>query len=556
MSFLVGFAMLGLVAAPTGAQGTPAASAAIVVNTQIATASATANRAAMKVKIVPDCPKKVAFTVQKLTSKTVQVGSDEWNTVQTWTNKGKYHTAKATQSKTVKLAPGVYRARVSAACGNPAVLTNSVTLEKFQLGADRTDVYGKLLAGKRVGLMVNQSSIDSKGRHTIEQMIATGKKYGFTVTTLYSVEHGLRGNEEAGFGDPDYIDPTTGLQVYSLYGRDENGNPRNQPSAERLANIDVMVYDLQDVGVRFFTYTVSLQLVMESLQANDKEVMVLDRPNPNGDSIYGPLLEAENVSGIGTMPIPMAHGLTSGEVAEMIVGQGWLNGLDHATNQWEYFGQPQYQMAPEKVHVVAMTGYLHGDRYELPVRPSPNLATFNSVRLYPSLGLFEATSVNMGRGSAYPHEQLGFPDPRMYVNTTYTLADDLTTVGGWPHGGKQVWGESLRQEVTGIDPMDVKASVRPFVEWWFRMTANGYKARVPEAEESIYLKNAMSAYVIRPLWLAKVVGTRSFLANMESASAQGMNVDQTVAYVEAAWQAELNQYRVMRTHYVLYPDVA
>ncbi|PJG57572.1 exo-beta-N-acetylmuramidase NamZ domain-containing protein [Aeromonas cavernicola] len=421
----------------------------------------------------------------------------------------------------------------------------------LKLGIDQPERYGPLLRNKRVGLIVNQSSRDSQGRHTIEKLLSEQAQYGFTVTTLFSVEHGLRGNEEAGAGDNDGVDPQTGLPVVTLYGRDAAGKSNAHPSAEELANIDILIYDLQDVGVRFFTYTISMHKAMESIQANGKAFMVLDRPNPNGDSIYGPLLQRENVSGIGMHPIPMAHGLTSAEFAAMIAGQGWLNGVENGDDGWDKFGQSQYQLPAADLHLIAMQGYRHDRPYSLPVRPSPNLRTDMAVRLYPSLALFEATSVNMGRGSDYPHEQVGFPDPALRVNTDYQVDSSLTAFG-WPQGGERVYGESFRQALTGIAPQAQTPSIRPLVRWWFKMQQAGYQDAVEYSQERNYLDYAKSHFIIRPLWLAKLVGNRQLLTQLQQASADGLTPDETVTLIETSWQAERNQYLNMRQAYLLY----
>lgn len=182
------------------------------------------------------------------------------------------------------------------------------------LGVDQEQIYGPLLKNKRVGLMVNQSSINKQGRHTIDKLLAEQAKYQFTVTTLFSVEHGIRGNADAGLGDDNHIDKHSGLPIVSLYGRDEDGRSRAHPTEAQLANVDIVIYDLQDVGVRFFTYTISLHHMLESLQKYHKKMMVFDRPNPLGSHVYGPILEEANISGIGMHPIPMVHGLTSGSL--------------------------------------------------------------------------------------------------------------------------------------------------------------------------------------------------------------------------------------------------
>ena len=415
--------------------------------------------------------------------------------------------------------------------------------EDIVLGVDRADIYGPLLTHKRVGLMVNQSSVNKEGRHTLDKLLSEQQRYHFTVTTLFSVEHGIRGNEDAGFGDDNHIDQQSGLPIVSLYGRDKDGRSRAHPGEAQLANVDVVIYDLQDVGVRFFTYTLSLHHMLESLQQYRKQLMVFDRPNPLGGAVYGPIMEQQNISGIGMHPVPMVHGLTSGEFARMIVGEGWLTHFDDSS--WAAFGQPEWQFPPRDLHIIPMRHYTHDTPYSLPRRPSPNLRTDRAIRLYPSLGVFEATSVNPGRGSDYPFEQLGFPSNRFYVNTCYHV-DQNQQKAGWPQAGKSVCGERLSGEKSA-------PTIRHFVTWWFKFHQAGLTLAVTPEQEARYLDYQESHFVIRPSWLAKVTGTRNLLPMMEYATAHGLSVDETVAMIEKAWQPGLDNWLTLRKKYQLYP---
>lgn len=418
--------------------------------------------------------------------------------------------------------------------------------QKLVLGLDQPEVYGPLLAGKRVGLMVNQSSIDSSGQHAIEKLRALEQQYGFKVTTLFSVEHGLRGKADAGFGDDDHQDKQTGLPIVSLYGRDKDNRSRAHPTAEQLENVDVVVYDLQDVGVRYFTYTVSMHHMMESLQRDKKSLMVLDRPNPIGGEVYGPLLKEPYISGIGIHPVPMVHGLTSGEFAKMIVGEGWLTHFDDSS--WRYHGDKRWQMPESDLQVVAMKNYTHQQPYSLPVYPSPNLRSDLAIALYPSLGVFEATSVNSGRGSDHPFEQLGFPDKRFYIDTCYHV-DINQAKAGWPQAGKEVCGQRLTAEtIPGLKP-----SMSLFVDWWYRLVDAGYAPVLDAAKEGQYLQYQDDAFLIRPTWLAKVTGDRSLETLLLEAKAKKMSQAQAVAFIENHWAQETESYRKMRQKYLQYP---
>lgn len=418
--------------------------------------------------------------------------------------------------------------------------------QSMVLGVDREDIYGPLLKNKRVGLMVNQSSINKDGRHTIDKLLSEQDKFGFTVTTLFSVEHGIRGKADAGLGDDNHLDKQSGLPIISLYGRDEDGRARAHPTEAQLANVDVVIYDLQDVGVRYFTYTLSLHHMLESLQASQKKLMVFDRPNPLGNHVYGPILEEKNMSGIGMHPIPMVHGLTSGEFARMIVGEGWLTHFDDSS--WQAFGIPAYQLPPRDLVVISMANYTHDMPYSLPVRPSPNLRSDLAIQLYPSLGLFEATSVNMGRGSDHPFEQLGFPSRQFYVNTCYQV-DINQQKTGWPHAGKQVCGENRSK----TDISQIKPTVRYFVDWWFKFKAAGYPMVIPAAQEAKYLDYQEAFFLLRPLWLAKLTGASNLVALMNEASERKLSVDETVSFLESHWQPDVERYLQLREKYKIYP---
>lgn len=420
---------------------------------------------------------------------------------------------------------------------NSAAIASSLVL-----GVDRDLAYGPLLKGKRIALMVNQSSLSAKGLHTIDKLLAEQQKYDFQIVKLFSVEHGLRGNQDAGFGDNNSIDQKSGLPIVSLYGRDVDGRERANPTEEQLANVDLVIYDLQDVGVRFYTYTVSMHYLLESLQKYHKQLIVFDRPNPVGQYVYGPILKEQYMSGIGIDPVPMVHGLTSGEFASMMVNEGWLTNFDH--HSWQAHGQSAYQLPPEDLFVISMENYRHDQHYSLPVPPSPSLKTDLSIALYPSLGFFEATSVNTGRGSDHPFEQIAFSDPRFYLNTSYSVSD-LIAKGGWPQAGKTVYGEKLSQTVA--------PTISYFVDWWFKFKQNDYQLAVNENEEKNYLANQQQYFVIRPLWLAKVTGDNQLLQQLLLATENGLNKKQTIELIEKKWQAELAEYNQLREKYRLYP---
>jgi uncharacterized protein YbbC (DUF1343 family) len=263
----------------------------------------------------------------------------------------------------------------------------------LQTGADQTSLYVPLLKGKNVGMVVNQTSvIGSRLVQSPDSLI----KLGIHISKIFGPEHGFRGNASNGANVSDETDAKTGISVISLYGK------KRKPSKEDLSNIDIMVFDIQDVGCRFYTNINTLADVMEACAENGKELIVLDRPNPNA-YVDGPVLDMKLKSGIGKFPVPITHGMTIGEFAKMINGEGWL------PNQMQC-----------KINVISVKNYKHDMAYTLPVNPSPNLNTQQSVLLYPSLCLFEGTIISQGRGTYMPFTVLGNPDLKRTYNFSFT----------------------------------------------------------------------------------------------------------------------------------------
>ncbi|OGX84632.1 exo-beta-N-acetylmuramidase NamZ family protein [Hymenobacter glacialis] len=250
------------------------------------------------------------------------------------------------------------------------------------VGAEQLEKYLPQLKNKRVGLVINQTS-----RVGSAFLVDTLRARGVNVTAIFAPEHGFRGEEADGATIKDGRDARSGVAVRSVYGKTK------KPTPEMLADVDVLIFDIQDVGARFYTFISTLHYVMEAAAEQNKAVLVLDRPNPNGDLVDGPVLEPAHRSFVGLDPLPIAHGLTVGELATMINGEQWLAGGKKC-----------------QLTVVPMAaGYTHATTYPLPVRPSPNLPTHHSVRLYPSICLFEGTNVSVGRGTATPFEIIGSP---------------------------------------------------------------------------------------------------------------------------------------------------
>lgn len=260
--------------------------------------------------------------------------------------------------------------------------TPSAAVAQLRLGADRTELYIPLLLGKRVGLLSNHTGVTSDGTHTLDVL----RREGVDVRALFSPEHGFRGTADAGHKVASGTDAATGLPIVSLYGR------LARPLEETLAGLDVIVCDLQDVGLRFYTYYITMMRLMEAAADSEKRFMVLDRPNPNGMTVDGPLLDMSLASGVGKLPVPVIHGMTMGELARMIVGEKWLKST-----------------RPLDLMVIPCEGYTHQTRYRLPVAPSPNLPDMKAVYLYPSTCLFEGTVMSLGRGTEIPFTVYGHP---------------------------------------------------------------------------------------------------------------------------------------------------
>ena len=251
----------------------------------------------------------------------------------------------------------------------------------LRTGAECMERYLPFLEGKRVAVCGNQTSVVGK-THLVDTLLSRN----VNIVKLFCPEHGFRGQAEAGATIASGKDPLTGLPVVSLYGKNK------KPTAEQLQNVDIVLFDLQDVGCRFYTYISTLHYVMEAAAENGVKVIVLDRPNPNGFYIDGPVLEPQYTSFVGMHPVPVVYGMTIGEYARMINGEKWLaNGVQC------------------DLTVILMEGYTHETRYVLPVAPSPNLQTVEAVYLYPSLCFFEGTNVSVGRGTDRPFEMYGAP---------------------------------------------------------------------------------------------------------------------------------------------------
>ncbi len=254
-----------------------------------------------------------------------------------------------------------------------------------KVGAELTDAYFPLLKGKQVAVMTNQTGMAGE-----EHLVDLLKRNHFNIVGIFSPEHGFRGTADAGEHVSSSVDEKTGIPIWSLYG-----SGSGKPSADKMEQFDVLLFDLQDVGLRFYTYYASMARLMDACAEHGKKMIVLDRPNPNGMYVDGPILDMKHKSGVGWLPIPVVHGMTLGELALMINGEKWL---------------PEGRRCD--LTVIPCENYTHQTRYELPIAPSPNLPNMHAIYLYPSTCLFEGTVMSLGRGTPFPFEVYGHPNYR------------------------------------------------------------------------------------------------------------------------------------------------
>ena len=364
------------------------------------------------------------------------------------------------------------------------------------VGAERMDLLLPTLQGKRAALMVNQSSlVGSTGTHLVDTLLSQG----VNIVRLFVPEHGLRGKVDAGKNVRSGVDEKTGLPVVSLYGQ------RKRPTPEMLADIDLLVFDLQDVGTRFYTYISSMHYLMEACAEEGKTFVVCDRPNPN-DFIDGPILEPDCRSFIGVDPLPVAHGMTVGELALMIDGERWLRGGNTC-----------------HVKVIPMAGWSHGDPYELPVRPSPNLPNSRSIELYPSLCFFEATIMSVGRGTSKPFQAIGYPD-KHFGSIVYTPQIKIGEDSNPRHKGKLCYGT----DYTSVSLPKRQIALGPLLDYYRKADSLG-----------LQLINQRQLFDL-------LAGTKKLRQQLSSVLSE--------EEIRASWQAGLKDFQAKRARYLLYTD--
>ncbi len=360
------------------------------------------------------------------------------------------------------------------------------------VGAEQSGLYLDSLKGKNVGLVVNQSSLVN-GKHLLDFLLENK----IQVKKIFAPEHGFRGNIDRGDHVKTEIDVLTGIPIVSMFGKNR------RPTNEQLKDIDVMVFDIQDAGARFFTYISSMHEVMEACAINQKPLFVLDRPNPLGDYVDGPIRKKGFKSFVGMHPIPVVHGLTVGELAKMINGEKWLENGRQC-----------------KLTIIKVKNYEHSMPYVLPVKPSPNLPNHLSIRLYPSLCFFEATPVSIGRGTQFPFQVIGFPDKNF--GDSLFIPQDIKGMQMNPiQDGKVCYGIDLRE----INPDTTKFTLKYVIDFYKKF-------------------NQKNKFFTRRKWFNLLAGNDILIQQIEA----GL----TEVEIKASWKKDLNNYLKIRDKYLLY----
>lgn len=355
----------------------------------------------------------------------------------------------------------------------------------------QTEAYFPLLKDQRLALVTNQTGV-IENRHLVDSLLEAG----FSIQRVFAPEHGFRGKEDAGAHVDSEVDKRTGLQLVSLYGSNK------KPKPSQLADVDLVVFDIQDVGARFYTYLSTLHYVMEACAEQNVKIIVLDRPNPNGNYIDGPVLEQEFASFVGLHPVPIVYGMTIGEYAQMINGESWTN-------------------APAcDLTVIPCKGYTHTSKVNLPIPPSPNLKSAEAIALYPSLCLFEPTVVSIGRGTNRPFEMFGHP---AFEDMPFSFTP-VSSVGAsspkWEF--KTCYGYDLHDQGT-IQPTQINLSY---------------------LLEAFELAGKNSQFFESPSFFNKLAGTDRLKAQIEAGASE--------TEIRKSWSEDLAIFKKVRAKYLIY----
>ena len=375
-----------------------------------------------------------------------------------------------------------------------AVLSLTNACGQVVVGAARTQEYVHLLKGKSVAMVVNHTSVVGK-THLVDSLLTLGVR----IKTIFAPEHGFRGDASAGEKITNSLDPKTGVKIVSLYGKNL------KPTAAQLADIDIVVFDIQDVGVRFYTYISTMTYVMDACADNNKQLLILDRPNPNGHYVDGPVLDLKLKSFVGMLPIPVVHGLTVGELATMIKGEKW--------------GESTKKL--KKLTVIKCQNYTHQTAYAPPIAPSPNLPNLQAIQLYPSLCFFEATNISVGRGTEKQFQVIGGTDAAL---GTYQFTPvDRPGAANPPNRNKLCYG----QDLSTINSRELGFTPKYLIE--------------------MYQKSSDKASFFNPNnFFEKLSGT-SILRDQIKNGASELDIRST-------WQPDLDSFITKRKEYLLYKN--
>ena len=394
--------------------------------------------------------------------------------------------------------------------------TNSI-----QTGADRINVYLPFIKGKTVGIFANQTSMVGN-THLVDTLM----KLGVNIKVIFGPEHGFRGTADAGEKVGNYTDEKTGIAVVSLYGAKKN------PSAEDLKGIDILIFDLQDVGCRFYTYINSMQEFLETALENHKPLLLLDRPNPNGFYVDGPVLDLKFKSGVGKQPIPIVYGMTMGEYAMMLLGEKWVSEKANAINAFNITTTPTTD-TPFHFLVIKCKNYTHKSKYVLPVRPSPNLPNMQSIYLYPSTCLFEGTILSEGRGTNKPFQVFGHP----------SLPKNLYSFTPNPNEGaksSKLYGQICYGWDLSGTPEEVLGKVASKIQ--LKWLIEAYKL-FPE-KDKFFL--APKSGKMEESFITKLSGNNELWQQVVAGKSE--------EEIRKSWEPKLSEFKKIRKKYLLYDD--
>ncbi len=378
-----------------------------------------------------------------------------------------------------------------------ANVENGLVKSPIIVGANNLKAYLPIIKGRRIAIVANQTSVIFKGEGRYTHLVDSLLTLNIDIKKVFAPEHGFRGSADAGEHVKDGIDSKTGLPIISLYG------DNRKPTPSQLANVDIVIFDIQDVGVRFYTYIATLQLVMEACAESKRQIIVLDRPNPNGHYVDGPTMETEHQGFLGMTNIPLVYGMTIGEYAKMINGEGWLKGSKEVV-----------------LTVVPLKKYTHQSEYDLPLRPSPNLPNAKAINLYPSLGLFEGTNINAGRGSEFQFQRYGasFLDQSQY-SFTYTPRPNFGSKNP-KEKGEKCFGKDL-SAIPRVNEVSLKWLIDAYVNC---------------TDKSLFFNTS---------GFTKHAGTETLQKQIE----EGLTEEE----IKTTWQEDLEAFKKVREKYLIYP---